>query len=453
MMRRHRQVRPRRRRSLQERAFLKLAAFMGLLLAVACTSVVPQPPTPAPAPPPAAPASSVSIPTAPPPPSPSELFLATMHDDARAQAISDETFAAATAGIAPIAAIAAMNDNQPEFSRPVWSYLDSAVSARRIKDGQFMLTKYGDTLNAIAAQSGVSAEILLAIWGMETDFGSDVGDFNLFAALATLGYDGPRTDYAKPEFLAALKILQDQHYPVSEMKSSWAGAFGQTQFTPTTFLKYAKDGDHDGHIDLWASPADALASAANLLSSQGWQAGVGWGYEVKLPAGFAYEDADIETVKPVTEWRRRGVRTAAGKALPASDANASIYLPAGARGPAFLLLPNFSVILKYNNAASYALGVAILADRIMGRAAIRAKWPRDEHVLSRDERFAFQKDLAALGFDPGVPDGVLGRKTRAAARAWQKQHGMLADGWPSASLLAALAADSQAPAQDAASQK
>jgi membrane-bound lytic murein transglycosylase B len=433
---------------LQQQFLLKLAALMGLLLAVACASVPPQPKAPALAPPAASAPSSANVPSAPPPPSRFDLFLAAIHDDAHTQGISEETFAAATAGIAPIPVITAMNDNQPEFSRPVWSYLDGAVSARRIKDGQFMLAKYGDTLNGIAAQSGVSADILLAIWGVETDFGSDVGDFNLFAALATLGYDGPRADYAKPEFLAALKILQDQRYAASEMRASWAGAFGQTQFTPTTFLKYAIDGDHDGRIDLWNSPADALASAANLLSSQGWQAGAGWGYEVKLPAGFAYEDADIETLKPVAEWRRRGVKKAAGTALPASNANAAIYLPAGAHGPAFLLMPNFSVILKYNNAASYALGVAILADRIMGRPAIRAKWPRDEHVLSRDERFAFQKDLMMLGFDPGLPDGVLGRKTRAAARAWQKQHGMQADGWPSASLLAALHADSQASAQD-----
>ena len=166
----------------------------------------------------------------------------------------------------------------------------------------------------IEQQSGGAARrILLAIWGMESDFGRDSGEFNLFAALATLGYQGPRADYAGSEFQAALKILQEQHYAVSDMKSSWAGAFGQTQFTPTTFLKYAADGDHDGKIDLWASPADALASAANLLASQGWKAKEGWGYEVKLPKKFAYDDADIDAVQPVSEWRKRGVRRVNGE--------------------------------------------------------------------------------------------------------------------------------------------
>ncbi|MBV9550605.1 MAG: lytic murein transglycosylase [Alphaproteobacteria bacterium] len=425
----------------------RLAAITGLLLAVACAvTPVPPPAAPPPAPAPATPAlvpastgPSVTIPLEPPPPpSDFERFIARMHAQARAAGISEDTFKAATAGIAPLPAIAGMNDNQPEFSRPVWAYLDSAVSARRIKDGKAMLAEFRQTLAGIEKQSGVPREILLAIWGMESDFGRDAGSFNLFAALATLGYQGPRADYAAPEFLAALKIMQEQHYAAAEMKSSWAGAFGQTQFTPTTFLKYAADGDHDGRINLWTSPADALASAANLLASQGWKATETWGFEVKLPKRFAYEDADIDATRPVNEWRRRGVRTVSGGALPPYAGQASIYLPAGAKGPAFLLLPNFSVILKYNNAASYALAVAELGERIMDRPGIKASWPRKEHPLSRDERLRFQQALVAAGFDPGKTDGVLGHQTRLATRQYQKAHGLIADGYPTADLLAVM---------------
>ncbi len=232
---------------------------------------------------------------------------------------------------------------------------------------QYLLAQNPGMLTAIENQSGVPKEILVAIWGMETDYGHDSGGYNLFAALATLAYDGPRQDYARPEFLAALQMLQQQKYPLSEMVASWAGAFGQTQFTPTSFFKYATDGDGDGHIDLWRSSADALASAATLLKQSGWQTGKGWGAEVRLPANFVYEDADLEIEKPLSEWRARGVTLVSGGALPEGDDSAAIYLPAGARGPAFLLFANFKVILKYNNAASYALAVALLADRMTDR--------------------------------------------------------------------------------------
>jgi membrane-bound lytic murein transglycosylase B len=415
----------------------RLAALCGLLVAVACTATAPKPPPP--------PAPAVSIPIAPPPPArPSsgdtrfDAFLAEARVTALAQGITETTFDTATAGIAPIPAIAAMNANQPEFSKPVWSYLDSAVSARRIKDAQFMLARYGDVLARIETSSGVPKEILVAIWGMETDYGADTDGFNLFAALATLAYDGPRADYARPEFFASLRLYQEQHYPLSEMVASWAGAFGQTQFTPTTFFKYATDGDGDGRIDLWQSVPDALASAARLLSSQGWKTGQPWGYEVQLPGNFLYELADTDTLKPIADWRALGVTTAAGDTLPDAPDNAGILLPAGARGPAFLVLPNFSVILKYNNAASYALAVGLLADRMAGAPPVRHAWPRDERPLSRNERIQFQMDLAKLGFDLGTRVGGLGRKSRAALRQYQKSKGLAVDGFPTAALLALL---------------
>lgn len=415
-------------------AVQRLAALAGTLVAVACATTAPKPT------PPAAPA--VSIPVAPPQFNSGnpkfDAFLIEAKAAALAGGIRPDVFDAATRGIAPIASIANMNANQPEFSKPVWSYLDSAVSARRVKDARLMLDRYGDVLARIERDSGVPKEILVAVWGMETDYGADSGGFNLFAALATLAYDGPRASYAKPEFQAALRIYQDRQYPLSEMKASWAGAFGQTQFTPTTFQKYATDGDGDGRIDLWDSAPDALASAAKLLSSQGWSRGAPWGYEVTLPKGFAYEDADTDTQKPLSEWRARGVKTAGGVTLPNAGDSAAIYLPAGARGPAFLVFANFSVILKYNNAASYALAVALLADRMAGGDGVRHAWPRDERPLSRDERLRFQTALNAAGFDCGTPDGVLGRKTRNALRAYQKSRGVPADGFATASLLAML---------------
>ena len=367
-----------------------------------------------------------------------DLFLAWARQAALAQGITADTFDRATAGIAPLPGIAGMNDNQPEFAKPVWSYLDSAASARRANDGKVMLTRYGPALDAVAAQSGVPKEILLAIWGMETDYGHDTGGFNLFAALATLAYDGPRAEYAKPEFLAALHIMQDQHYAVSDMKASWAGAFGQTQFMPSTFFKYATDGDSDGKIDLWASPADALASTAKLLAAEGWQSGKSSFYEVKLPGDFDYSLADLDETRKLADWSDMGVTTPSGARLPRSDDDGALYLAAGAHGPAFMLLPNFRVILKYNNAAFYALAVGMLADRMAGIAPVSAAWPRQERALSHDERTQFQTDLKSLGYDPGEPDGVLGRKTRTALRAWQKSKNLPADGFPTASLLTAL---------------
>jgi membrane-bound lytic murein transglycosylase B len=415
----------------------RLAALCGALVAVACAATAPKPMAPTAEP-------VVSIPIQPGRPTSGnpkfDAFLVGARAEAISQGIRPEVFDRATAGITPIASIAASNANQPEFTKPVWAYLDSAVSARRIKDAQVMLARYGTVLDRIAGQYGVPREILVAIWGMETDFGADTGGINLFAALATLAYDGPRMGYARPEFFAALKIYQQQQYPVSEMVASWAGAFGQTQFTPTTFLKFAADGDGDGRIDLWRSAPDALASAARLLQGQGWKPGQPWGYEVILPKGFAYEDADTDTLRPIREWRSRGVK-AYGGALPDLDEDAAIYLPAGAKGPAFLLFSNFNVILKYNNAASYALAVGLLADRMAGAAPVKHAWPRDERPLSRDERLRFQNVLNRQGFDAGTPDGVLGRKTRSALRQYQKSHGIAADGFVTAAMLERLDKD------------
>ena len=421
----------------------RLAALTALLLAVACATLPPKPAPPPPPPPAPAPEPKAAIPLLPPIGGDAKFqaFIKDFQAVALAHGVSADTYYRAVDGIAPVASIAEANLNQPEFSRPIWLYLDSAVSARRIEDAKTMLARQADVLAAIEAKSGVPKEILVAIWGMESDYGRDTGGMNLFAALATLAYDGPRQDYAKPELLAALQILQAQHYAVSDMVASWAGAFGQTQFTPTAFQKYATDGDGDGHIDLWRSPADALASSATLMQRLGWVASKPWGYEVSLPSSFAYEDADLEIEKPLSEWRARGVKLISGAALPDGEDMTSVFLPAGAHGPAFVTFANFKTILQYNDAASYALAVAELADRMAGGAPIAAKWPRDERSLSRAERMRFQTDLKSLGFDPGVADAVLGRKSRAALRDYQKSHGLAADGFPTASLLARLDAE------------
>jgi membrane-bound lytic murein transglycosylase B len=315
------------------------------------------------------------------------------------------------------------------------------VSRRRIADAKYLLAQNASVLASIEARSGVPREILVAIWGMETDYGRDEGSYNLFASLATQAYDGQRQGFARRELIAALLLLQQNDYEPSQMVSSWAGAFGQTQFMPSTFFKYATDGDGDGKIDLWHSTADALASTALLFQREGWQAEKPWGYEVALPKGFAYQDADLETLRPLSEWALRGVKLISGAPLPDGDDLTSLYLPAGANGPALLTLNNFRQILKYNNAASYALAVSLLADRMMDRPGIQAPWPRGEKPLSRADRLRFQTDLAALGYDAGQLDGLLGHKTRTALRQYQAAHGLTADAYPTAAMLALLDTD------------
>jgi membrane-bound lytic murein transglycosylase B len=378
----------------------------------------------------------------PPPPSPQDIKFAQFVQDFRATAlaagITPATYDLAMAGLHRAPSIETLTQAQPEFVKPVWSYLDSAVSATRVTDGQRKLAANADVLAGIEAKYGVPREILVSIWGNETDYGRGAGEFNIFQALATLAYDGPRTDFGKTELLNALKMLQQEKLDPKDMTSSWAGAFGQLQMLPSTFLKSAVDGDGDGKRDLWHSSPDALASAAVEVSSDGWERGHGWGYEVRLPANFPYEQADGDTLKPIGEWTRLGVARADGSSLPRDAESAVIYLPAGRRGPAFLAFANFKVILKYNNAVSYALAVCTLADQIAGRPGIQAAWPRDEQPLSHDERLAFQNALVKLGYTLPKMDGVLGHDTRVQVRLYQKARGLPADGFPTEALLATM---------------
>ncbi len=375
-----------------------------------------------------------------PKPSPQDLAFAQFVKDFRATAlgagITPATYAAAMDGLKRNDRVEALTQTQPEFVKQVWTYLDTAASPRRVSDGQAAMAAQSAALANIEAKYGVPKEILVSIWGNETDFGRELGSFNIFEALATLAYDGKRTDWARSELLAALKMLQQEHLDAKDMVASWAGAFGQLQMLPSTFLKSAVDGDGDGKRDLWHSAPDALASAAVEVSNDGWQHGRTWGYEIKLPANFAYELADGDSAKPVADWSKLGVTTATGFALPANSEAGAIYLPAGARGPAFLTFGNFKVILKYNNAASYALAVCYLADLLAGRPAIVAAWPRDEAPLSQDERTALQAALIKLGYNPGKIDGIIGHDGKAALRLWQKAHNLPADGFPTMAVLA-----------------
>ena len=375
-----------------------------------------------------------------PKPSPEDLkfaaFVKSFRTTAYAAGITPETYNSAMGDIHRAAKIEELTQTQPEFVKQVWDYLDTAVSPKRVSDGQAALAAQLPALTAAEAKYGVPKEILVSIWGNESDFGRALGSFNIFEALATLSYDGPRTDWAQSELIAALKMLQQEHLDPKAMVSSWAGAFGQLQMLPSTFLKSAVDGDGDGKRDLWHSAPDALASAAVEVSNDGWQKGHVWGYEVKLPANFDYALADGDTAKGVGDWTRLGVTRADGSALPANGDAGAIYLPAGARGPAIMTFPNFKVILKYNNAASYALAVCTLADQIAGRPAIIAAWPRDEAPLSLDERTALQTALTKLGFNPGKIDGIFGHAGKAALRSWQRAHNLPADGFPTMAVLA-----------------
>jgi membrane-bound lytic murein transglycosylase B len=362
-------------------------------------------------------------------------FLQDFRAEALKAGIAPATYDRAVANIHLNTRVEELNEKQPEFVRPIWEYLAGAVSQTRIDRGREQIAARAELFARLRRDYGVPPEILTAIWGLETGYGQNEGGFNLFEALATLAYDGPRVEYGRRQFIAALKIADIEGRDPTTMTGSWAGAFGHTQFVPTTFLERAVDGDGDGKRDVWNSPADALASAANYLKESGWRAGESWGEEVRLPEGFAYDIADTDTKKPIAEWTQLGVRKISGESLGDAMDAAAIFLPAGYRGPAFLVRNNFNVILKYNAATSYALAIGLLADRLSGAGGVQASWPLEEAPLDEAGRIALQDGLTNLGFSTGGTDGVLGRQSRAAIRAYQKSHGIAADGFATANLL------------------
>jgi membrane-bound lytic murein transglycosylase B len=365
-------------------------------------------------------------------------FAAFVHDfreEALKAGIKPETYDRAMLSISLNPKVQDLNLNQPEFVRPVWEYLASAVSDTRVKKGKDLIAANAELFSRLEGEYGVPKEVLTAIWGMESAYGVSQGNFNLFEALATLAYDGPRAAYGRRQLIAALKVAEVEGRDPITMTGSWAGAFGETQFVPTTFLERAVDGDGDGKRDVWNSPADALASTANYLKLAGWHTGESWGEEVQLPADFAYDQADVDIRKSASEWGGLGVRKMAGEPLNGDAERGWIFLPAGYHGPAFFIRENFDAILKYNLATSYALAVSLLADRYKDGGRITGSWPTDELPLDMGSRVALQTGLNALGYMVGEPDGLLGRRSRQAIRDFQKDRGLPADGFATSALL------------------
>lgn len=349
--------------------------------------------------------------------------------------ISRASFDAATRGLEPDLQIMELLDRQPEFTKPVWEYLDILVNEKRIATGREMLKQYAPIFDSVERTFGVDRHVITAIWGIESNYGPQGGERPVIRSTATLACVGRRQNYFRDEFLAALEILHRGDVPAEHLKGSWAGAFGPTQFMPTSFKRFALDFDGDGRRNVVTSIPDMLASTANNLKKDGWHAGASWGYEVSLPENFDFMLADRSIRKTLREWESLGVRRAGGRGFPRQSDVASLLVPAGAKGPAFVVIDNFRSIMKYNPSESYALAIGHLADRIRGSDPFIQPWPRDQLPLSRTERHELQERLAALGFYRGGADGRLGASTRAAIRDFQARRGLVPDGFANSKLL------------------
>jgi membrane-bound lytic murein transglycosylase B len=353
---------------------------------------------------------------------------------ARAAGINDATLHSAFDTARFVPRVIELDRTQPEFTRNIWDYLDSAVSAQRVTRGQEKLAQLQSQLSAVVARYGVPAEVLVAIWGVESNYGTHVGDLPAIDALASLGFEGRREEWARSQLLAALKILQSGDISREQMVGSWAGAMGQTQFIPSVFLAYAVDADGDGKRDIWGSVPDVMASTANFITKAGWRSDQPVAVEVRLPSSFDYARADATVRQASDAWASEGVQTVDGTPLPALP-DSALLLPAGARGPAFLVGANYRAILRYNNATSYALAVNLLAQRIANGPAFRTPWPRDLQALTRSQVLALQTALNAKGFDSGTPDGMVGPATQRGIRLYQRSADLPADGYPTLDLL------------------
>lgn len=354
---------------------------------------------------------------------------------ALAQGISPRTLDQAFHGVAYNTDVISRDRNQAEFSKTLWEYLDTAVSSLRIRNGQAALGKHLETLEKIESTYGVEKEVVVAIWGLESAYGSYRGSTPIIEALATLAYDGRREKFAESQLLAALEILQAGDVSAPKMTGSWAGAMGHTQFIPTSYLDYAVDFTGDNRRDIWDdNPADALASTAAYLSRFGWVKGKPWGVEIVLPQGFDYGATGHDVKRSAADWAQLGVRGLDGNTVP-DHGQAAVLMPAGASGPAFMIFNNFNVLERYNAADSYVIGVGHLSDRIKGGGAFETPWPRGERALLFAERKELQGLLTAAGFSTQGVDGRIGPNTISAIRSYQKSVGLTADGYANVSLL------------------
>jgi len=360
-----------------------------------------------------------------------QRWLADFAQQAQAEGISAATVSSALQDIRLNPEVLKRDAFQPEFVKPVWDYLSTAVSELRVANGQAKYAEHRQLLEVISAKYQVNPTILVGIWGLETAYGHTFGGFNVIEALATLSYTGRRQSYAQPQLLAALRIIDAKQVPADQMFGSWAGAMGHTQFIPTSYELRALDEDGDGKRDIWNSLPDVFASTANYLAKVGWQFEQDWGLPVHLPSNFDWSLADPEAKRSIAEWQGLGVQATDWRMMPTNtEQDAVILLPAGHQGPAFLVLSNFRAILRYNNSTAYALAIGLLADQIGGKSAPELVWPEHVEALTRDERQQLQQALTAAGYDTGGVDGIIGANSRKALRAWQTTQGLPADGFP-----------------------
>ncbi len=363
-----------------------------------------------------------------------QRFLDQLWRDAQSRGVTRQTFNSAFQGVTPDPKVMALTRRQAEFSETTATYLAKRVSDARISNGREKTRQWAQALEYAERTYGVDRFVVLSIWGNETNFGGFMGGHSVIRALSTLAHAGYRHPYFRNELLVALQILQEGHTDPKHMIGSWAGAMGHTQFMPSSFRAYAVDVTGDGRRDIWTTIPDALGSTANYLHKMGWRPGETWGYEVQLPRGFDFARASRMDKASLAQWQQMGITRPNGQAFPRPDDQAWLHLPAGAHGPAFLMLPNFNVIKRYNNSNNYALAVGFLADRIRGGGPFVTPWPADE-AMSAAQRMEIQRLLQQKGFNPGAIDGKLGTQSRDAIRAYQASVGLTPDGHPSSTLL------------------
>jgi len=362
-------------------------------------------------------------------------WLGPFRQDARAQGISSATLDAALSGVAPNARVIELDRRQPEFLQTFSGYLGQRLTAGRVARGKVLLEENKALLDAVEQKYGIPRTVLVALWGLETHYGTIQGSLNVPTSLATLAWDGRRSGFFRGQLLDALRIIDAGHVSAADMKGSWAGAMGNMQFMPSTFRAYAVDGDGDGRIDVWQSLPDALYSAANYLRQAGWRANEPVALEVRLPEGFDWRLGRVEHRLPMADWKALGVQAVDAEALPAVTGRAAIVLPQGWQGPAFMVFDNFDVVMKWNRSMNYALTVAQLSHQLAGGHALAAR-EGETGALSIEQLRTMQQALNEIGIDAGVPDGLLGPRTQTAIRVYQALHQLPVDGSPAPSVLA-----------------